>query len=139
MTAPQSETEFETLDTRCLERDGPTSAAEPEFDATPEWFKQEVNPWLHPAFASQPEWLKRKQDRCVRELQALSKLLRKVAAVPFEERKDALNSVLRQANGAFRELEHIEDLLAAIDPTYQRTPVRPDLWAKPVEHLRRAA
>ena len=73
-----------------------------------------------------PSTLKRygflqKRDPCIKDLHALRLLLDELRANPPAtkiECEDAFGSTLRQASGAFGQIEHIESLIALIHPTF---------------------
>lgn len=63
-------------------------------------------------FADQGDWLDCHRVDALHDLELLQEQLDHVAALPFEHRGAALNSILIQAAGALRQIERI-DLLRA--------------------------
>ncbi|HET7064230.1 MAG TPA: hypothetical protein VFI49_08115 [Rudaea sp.] len=101
---------------------GRAEADDFQFSATPSpaHIPADFNPWASGQFANQPEWLLRKRDECLRDIRALKVLLDKVRSAFEHETKHRLDSVLRQASGAYRDLERIDRMLCMIDPTFDR-------------------
>ena len=92
-----------------------------EFDETRSWFAQPVNYWENGAFDSQTMWLLEKRERCIKDLKALRQLLDRLQCNPPAtkiERESSFASALRQASGAFGEIEHIEKLISLIHPAF---------------------
>lgn len=92
-----------------------------EFAALPPMFTEPVNYWENGTFDMQTLWLLQKRDQCIKDLHALRLLLDDLRSNPPVTKiacEDAFGSTLRQASGAFSEIEHIESLLALIHPTF---------------------
>ena len=103
----------------------PIDAVEPlveyEFAASGPRFKDPINYWENGKFNAQSQWLLKKRDRCIQDLRALRAQLGRLQADPPHtkiERAAAFASTLRQASGAFSEMEHTEKLIGLIHPTF---------------------
>lgn len=64
----------------------------------------------HNPFIEHAGWLDRKRTECARDLDSLKARLDDVSGAPFEERPEQLAAILRQAAGAYRTLERLEQL-----------------------------
>ena len=61
-------------------------------------------------FCGEADWLERRRIECLRDLDHLKRQLDTVAAAPWEDRPAQMNSILRQAAGAYRTIARIDNL-----------------------------